>query len=468
MLPIIPMVLCGGSGTRLWPLSRELYPKQFIPFDDDTLFGKTLDRVAPLLDNSRALVVCNEQHRFFASGIVAEKGYRADVILEPCPRNTAPAIAMAALAAQEDGNDALLLVMPSDHVIEPQAVFLHVVQQAMPLAEAGDIVTFGIAPTHPETGYGYIQRGKALPNGGHRVARFMEKPSEDRARELLQQGDCTWNAGIFLFRASTYLEELARHAPAMHAACLAAWAGRSHDALFVRPGPELFAAIPADSIDYAIMEHTDRAAVMELALSWNDLGSWNAFYESAPHDDSGNAIKGDVLAVDCEDCYLHATSRLVATLGLKGLTIMETPDAVLVMDQNRAQDVKTILAELKTAKRPEANLHLKVYRPWGSYEVLAEAPNSKVKRITVNPGQELSLQLHYHRAEHWVVVNGTALVTQGEEERLLHEDESVYIPLGVKHRLQNPGCLPLQIIEVQTGSYLGEDDIVRFEDVYGR
>lgn len=468
MAKLCPVILSGGSGTRLWPLSRELHPKQFIPFDGDTLFGKTLERVAALPEATDPVVVCNEQHRFFASGIVREKGMTARIILEPMPRNTAPAIALAAFSAMEDGNDPVLLVLPSDHSIEPREVFAAAVATAARGAEGGSLVTFGVPPTRPETGYGYIRQGEPLPWGGRAVARFVEKPDARAAREMFETGGYSWNSGMFLFKASIFLAELGRFAPEMLARVEKTWTTRSRDGKFVRFAEDAFAPIPAESIDYAVMEKTDHAAVVDLPARWNDLGSWSAFYDEAPHDESGNAMIGDVVLKGAENCYVHSSHRLVAAMDVKGVAVVETADAVLVMDRNKSQGVKELLAGLKKDGRPETSTHLTVYRPWGSYQVLARADGFQVKRIIVNPGGVLSSQYHHHRAEHWIVVRGTARITNGEKTLMLGEDESTYISLGAVHRLENPGKMPLELIEVQSGSYLGEDDIVRLEDSYGR
>ena len=468
MTKLCPVILCGGSGTRLWPLSRELHPKQFIPFDGDTLFGKTLDRIAALPDVTAPVVVCNEQHRFFASGIVREKGLSARILLEPMPRNTAPAIAMAALESMADGEDPLLLVLPSDHSISPQEAFAAAVATAVRGAEADMLVTFGVAPTHPETGYGYIREGEALPWDGKRVARFVEKPDLVTAERMLTEGGFAWNSGMFLFRASVFLAELAKFAPKMETRAREAWNTRTRDGKFVRFAEETFAAIPAESIDYAVMEKTDKAAVVALDARWNDLGSWSAFYEEAECDECGNAVVGDVVLRDVTDCYIHSSHRLVAAMNLENVAVVETADAVLVMDRSNTQNVKELLATLKRDGRPETSTHLTVYRPWGHYQVLSKAERFQVKRIVVNPGGVLSSQYHHHRAEHWIVVRGTAKITNSDKVMLLGEDQSTYIPLGVVHRLENPGRVPLELIEVQSGSYLGEDDIVRLEDHYGR
>ena len=468
-LLIRPVILCGGSGTRLWPLSRTFHPKQFIELaPGSTLFGQTVKRARGLPGAGKPIVVCNENHRFFAAGILQELGVAADILLEPVARNTAPAIALAALAAQERDEDPVLFVMPSDHVIEPAGALNPAVEKAVGAAEKGSFVTFGVAPTRPETGYGYIQRGAEIRPGVFRVDRFVEKPRLEEAQRLVTDERYTWNSGMFLFRVSTFLDELRRCAPAIHDACGRAWSVRSRDLDFTRVDKESFAGSPPDSIDYAVMERTREACVVPLTADWNDLGSWKAFYENSARDPQGNARVGDVLTIDSENCYLHATHRLVASLGVKDLVVVETADAVLVADWSRTQDVKKLIERLNNAGRSEADTHVKVYRPWGAYESLSSGDRFQVKRIVVNPGKVLSLQFHHHRAEHWVVVRGTAKITVGDEVRLLGEDQSTYIPLGAVHRMENPGRIPLEIIEVQTGAYLGEDDIVRLEDSYGR
>ena len=470
------IILSGGSGTRLWPLSRGHYPKQFMDMGETTLFAQTLARAMALDDSLPPIVVCNEKHRFLASAILQEQSLlpgmkragQAQILLEPVARNTAPAIALSALAASGNKKDPLLLVLSSDHCINPQSAFEQAVRQAAPAAEDGRIVVFGVPPTRPETGFGYIRRGKEVYPDAYNVERFVEKPVAADAAAMLGQENYFWNSGMFLFRASTFLQELARHAPEVHTRCVEAWEKRSRDLGFIRPEPEAFDECPSISIDYAVMEHTDKACMVPLNAVWNDMGSWQAFFESAEKDSDGNACSGDVIQLDNRDCYLHAGHRLLATLGLEGLCVVETADAVLVLPRERSQEVKQLLEELARQGRQETETHVKVYRPWGSYESLVQRERFQVKRLIVDPGQELSLQLHHHRAEHWVVVQGTARVTVGDAVKLLKEDESIYIPLGCKHRLENPGRIPLEIIETQTGTYLGEDDIQRFEDTYGR
>lgn len=465
-MQLTPVILSGGSGTRLWPLSREMYPKQFLPLvGDKTMLQATWLRVAPLA-GSGPIVVANAEQRFVAAEQLAlVGGHPAAILLEPVGRNTAPAIAVAALEATRNGADALLLVLPSDHVIHDEAGFRRTVQAALPAAEAGKLVTFGIVPTHAETGYGYIQ---AAPGEGVRaVARFVEKPDAATAQAYVACGQYFWNSGMFLFKASRYLEELERYQPAMLEACRAAWQQAQRDPDFIRLEKDAFAASPSDSIDYAVMEKTADAAVLALDAGWSDVGSWSALRAVSPRDDAGNAHHGEVIALDCHDTYAYG-DKLIAMIGLDDVVVVETPDAVLVARGDRTQEVKDVVARIKAAGLPQATWHRKVYRPWGAYDSIDNGERFQVKRITVKPGGTLSLQKHYHRAEHWVVVSGTAEVTRGDETLLLTENQSTYIPLGVTHRLRNPGKLPLELIEVQSGSYLGEDDIVRFEDTYGR
>ncbi|AEM49862.1 mannose-1-phosphate guanylyltransferase/mannose-6-phosphate isomerase [Stenotrophomonas maltophilia] len=466
MSTIQPVILSGGSGTRLWPLSREAYPKQFLPLaSEQTMLQATWQRVAPIAARG-PLVIANEEHRFVAAEQLQQVGAEpAAIILEPVGRNTAPAIAVAALEATRDGADALLLVLPSDHVINNETAFRSAVQAAAAAAEAGKLVTFGIVPTGPETGYGYI---KAADGQGLRaVERFVEKPDLDTATGYVSSGQYYWNSGMFLFKASRYLQELERFQPAMLAGSRQAWQQARRDADFTRLDKDAFTAVPSDSIDYAVMEKTADAVVIPLDAGWNDVGSWTALRDVSQQDGDGNAHQGDVIAIDCRNTYAYA-QRLVALVGLDDVVVVETDDAVLVGKADRMQDVKTVVAQLKAEGRSEATWHRKVYRPWGAYDSIDNGERFQVKRITVKPGGTLSLQMHHHRAEHWIVVSGTAEVTRGDEVILLSENQSTYIPLGVTHRLRNPGKLPLELIEVQSGSYLGEDDIVRFEDTYGR
>ncbi|HCB14100.1 MAG TPA: mannose-1-phosphate guanylyltransferase/mannose-6-phosphate isomerase [Gammaproteobacteria bacterium] len=469
---IIPVILSGGSGTRLWPLSRETYPKQFLPLvDQNTMLQNTALRVAGLPDIAAPLVVCNEEHRFMVAEQLRAVGiHPAAVILEPLGRNTAPAVAIAALHAQRCSDDPVLLVLPSDHVIADIEGFRTAVCQVAPYAEAGRLITFGIIPTMPETGYGYIQAGAPLDGSEiYEVDRFVEKPDLATALSYLESGHYYWNSGMFMFSTSTFLAELERFAPAMLAACQRALATTDQaDRDFLWLGREAFAACPKDSIDYAVMEKTDHAVVMPLAVGWNDVGSWSALWEVGQRDQEGNIKRGDVISVDSRDSYIDAASRLVATIGVEHLVVVETADAVLVASKDQVQEVKAVVDQLKTRQRPEGRMHRKVYRPWGCYDSIDFDQRFQVKRITVNPGASLSSQMHHHRAEHWVVVRGTARVTRGEDVFLLTENQSTYISVGVRHRLENPGKIPLEIVEVQSGSYLGEDDIVRYDDAYGR
>ena len=468
---IVPVILSGGSGTRLWPLSREAYPKQFLPLvDQNTLLQNTALRIAGLADVAAPLVVCNQEHRFMVAEQLRAIGIQpATAILEPVGRNTAPAVAVAALHAQCDGADPTLLILPADHVIADVEGFRAAVRQVATHAEAGRLITFGIVPTAPETGYGYIKAGAPLDNSGVcAVERFVEKPDADTAQTYLRSGAYSWNSGMFMFRASAFLAELERLAPTMLAACQQALATGRADRDFLWLDSAAFAACPKDSIDYAVMEKTDHAVILPLEVGWNDVGSWSALWEVGERDGDGNIARGDVIEVDTRDSYVDATSRLVATVGVEHLVVVETADAVLVATKDRVQDVKTVVDRLKARRRPEGSSHRKVYRPWGFYDSIDLDRRFQVKRIMIKPGACISSQMHHHRAEHWVVVSGTARVHRGDEEYLLTENQSTYIPVGVPHRLTNPGKIPLEIIEVQSGSYLGEDDIVRFEDVYGR
>lgn len=463
-----PVILSGGSGTRLWPLSRGQYPKQFLPLvGSNTMLQETVCRLQGLEDLDVPIAVCNEDHRFMLAEQLREIGIKpAAIILEPAAKNTAPAVAAAALAAHSE-ND-ILLVLPADHIIQNVAAFHRAVDLARQQAAQGFLVTFGIVPTLPETGYGYIKRGAELAGEAFSVAAFVEKPDAQTAERYVQSGEYYWNSGMFAFQAGRYLEELEKFNPRMLDACRKAFAISRRDADFIRLDRETFASCPADSIDYAVMEKTDAAVMIPLDAEWNDVGSWSALWDVTDKDADGNAVKGDVLTVDAKNSFLHAESKLLAAIGVRDLVIVETDDAVMVAAKDRVQDLKQVVDTLKMQKRPEAELHRKVYRPWGYYDGLDSGDRHQAKRIMVKPGAKLSLQMHHHRAEHWVVVKGTALVTKGDETMLLTENQSTYIPPGTVHRLENPGVIPLEMIEVQTGSYLGEDDIVRFGDQYGR
>jgi len=465
---ILPVILAGGSGTRLWPLSRLHYAKQYLALGgDSTLLQDTVLRLAALA-HLPPLLVCNEETRFLAAEQMRQIGCEdASILLEPAGRNTAPAIALAALEAVAGGGDPVLLVMPADHKITDSAGFVAAVQTGQTLADSGHVVTFGITPTQPETGYGYIRRGAAL-GAAFKVDTFVEKPDANTAEAYLEAGGYYWNSGIFMVRARRYLAELHRHRPDILAACTTAYQGRQADLDFLRFDADAFLACPDVSIDYAVMEKTGAAVVVPLDAGWSDIGSWAALWAASPKDAQGNCAVGDVLSLDGSGNYIHAGSRLVAAVGCENMVIIETKDAVLVAPKQRVQDVKALVAELKDAARPEVDYHREVYRPWGKYDCIDGGARYQVKRITVNPGAKLSVQKHHHRAEHWVVVRGTALVLCGEDTLLVTENQSTYIPLGEIHALENPGKTPLELIEVQSGSYLGEDDIIRFEDKYGR
>jgi mannose-1-phosphate guanylyltransferase/mannose-6-phosphate isomerase len=468
MRTLLPVLLSGGSGTRLWPLSRESYPKQFLPLlTEHSLLQMTWLRLRGLPGAQSPLVVANEAHRFVVAEQLRLAGATPSaLILEPIGRNTAPAIAVAALQAMADGEDPVLLVLPSDHAIADEAGFRAAVLSVLPAAEAGALVTFGIVPTAPEIGYGYIKA--VLGEGVRAVERFVEKPDAATALRYLAEGGYYWNSGMFAFRASRYLEELAKTRPAIVAAARAALSGAKRDADFLRLDAEAFAACPADSIDYAVMEKTEAAQVLPIDLGWSDVGSWSALWQTLEQDGDGNAHRGDVIAQDCRNTLAIGDKRLIAMIGLRNLVIVDTDDAVLIAAKDRVQEVKDIVARLKKDQRSQATWHRKVYRPWGSYDGIDNGDRFQVKRIIVKPGAALSLQMHHHRAEHWIVVRGTARVTCDENVFTLAENQSTYIPLGSKHRLENPGKMPLELIEVQSGAYLGEDDIVRFDDVYGR
>jgi mannose-1-phosphate guanylyltransferase/mannose-6-phosphate isomerase len=493
---ITPVILCGGSGTRLWPLSRKSFPKQFVPLiDNKSLLQLTLERVAQLNGSgtsSEVICVAAEDHRFLVAESMQSAKVKGQIILEPVARNTAPAMALAALqAAPQD----LLLFCPSDHYIPDAQAFATMVQQGSQAARQGAIVTFGVVPSFPSTAYGYIEQGAVSGDGSYEVAQFIEKPNAEKAQALILQGNVLWNAGIFLAQASTLLEALQQHAADILHSCQQAMAHATHDQQFLRPGQQAFADCRAESIDYAVMEPLSSRllprgegrgedsslplplgegrgeggiAVFPFHGQWSDVGSWNAVADLSPADEQGNRIDGQGLAIQSQRTYIHAPHRVVVALGTQDLLIIDTPDALLVASSSHAEQVKNVVAQLETRGSPQASLHRKVARPWGSYDSIDRGERFQVKRITVRPGAKLSLQMHHHRAEHWIVVSGTALVTKGSETFLLTENQSTYIPIGEIHRLENPGNTDLEMIEVQTGSYLGEDDIVRFEDTYGR
>jgi mannose-1-phosphate guanylyltransferase/mannose-6-phosphate isomerase len=516
---IHPVILSGGSGSRLWPLSREHYPKQLLALvGERTLLQETICHLEGVKEASEPIVVCNEEHRFLVAEQIRQLGGKpagdvqgrtiakgptnvgrsrhpashdigtslygtggrtpgATIILEPAGRNTAPALTLAALAITQGGKDGVMLVMPSDHVIRDRAAFVNAVRQGAELAgrrerpEHGALVTFGIVPTSPQTGYGYIKQGELLPAQtypAYHVAAFVEKPDLSTAQSYLADGRYYWNSGIFMMRAETWLNELDEQRPDIAAACRAAYAQGKKDGDFYRPDAALFSACPSDSIDYAVMEKTAHAIVIPLAAGWSDIGAWPALWEVCPQDAQGNVIRGDVSTHATQNALLIAQHRFLAVVGVEDIIVVETADAVLVVHKDHAQHVKEIVTKLKAEQREEYKTHRKVHRPWGSYEGVDAGPRFQVKRICVRPGAALSLQMHHHRAEHWIVVKGTAKVTRGEEVFLLSENQSTYIPIGVRHRLENPGTLVLEMIEVQSGSYLGEDDIVRFADNYNR
>ncbi|MGQ9685976.1 MAG: mannose-1-phosphate guanylyltransferase/mannose-6-phosphate isomerase [Thiobacillaceae bacterium] len=470
-MTIYPVILSGGSGTRLWPLSRAALPKQLLPLASElTLVQETVLRLDGLPDVAAPLIVCNEEHRFLIAEQLRAVGIAPlGIYLEPVGRNTAPAAAVAALVLTRGDPDAVMLLMPADHLIEDVAAFHAAIVEGLQAARSGHLVTFGIVPDSPHTGYGYIQRGEALAGtGAYRVARFVEKPDLATAETYVASGDYYWNSGMFLFPAQRFLDELRQLRPELVSACEQALERGSRDLDFHRLERDAFAACPADSIDYAVMEHTRHAAVVPADMGWNDIGAWPALWQVAAKDADGNVSRGDVYLDGVRDSYVRAESRMIAALGVRDLIIIETADAVLVADRARAQDVKKVVDHLKANNRSEHEFHTRVYRPWGWYEGIDAGDRFQVKRIMVKPGEKLSLQMHHHRAEHWIVVSGTARVTRDGQEQLLSENQSTYIPLGTTHRLENPGKIPLHMIEVQSGAYLGEDDIVRFEDVYKR
>ncbi len=468
-MTIHPVVLSGGSGTRLWPLSRAAYPKQLMPLvGERSLLMETVHRVTDAGQFAAPVLICNDEHRFLVAEQLREMGCKPEaIVLEPIGRNTAPAVAVAALMAKPDS---VLLILPSDHHIVDTAKFRAAIAVAAKAAEAGSLVTFGIEPTAPETGYGYIRRGEALggTKGAFKVAAFVEKPDAAKAETYLAAGDYLWNSGMFVFRADRFLAELAKFEPAMLAAVKEAVAGATRDLDFIRLGKDSFAKATSKSIDYAVMEKTEHAAVVPADMGWSDVGSWAALWDVAERDAQGNALIGDVIAADVTNSYIRSESRLVTAVGLDNIVLIETVDAVMAVARDRAQDIRLIVDKLQKAERGERLAHRRVYRPWGSYETVDIDDGFQVKRLVVNPGARLSLQKHAQRAEHWVVVRGTARVTRDRDVYDLHANQSTYIPLGAVHRLENPGEEILHLIEVQSGDYLGEDDIVRLEDNYGR
>lgn len=470
-MTIYPVILSGGSGARLWPMSRAALPKQLLPLASNlSMVQETVQRLAGLADQGQPLIVCNNEHRFLIAEQMRDIGVELlGIFLEPVGRNTAPAAVVAALTLLKRDPEAVMLVLPADHLIRDVAAFHTAIRQGLDAVAAGCLVTFGIVADMPETGYGYIQRGASLACGGaHRVARFVEKPNLENAERFVAAGDYFWNSGMFLFNCQQFLDELKCVRPDILSACEQALAQGRHDLDFCRLDKTAFAACPSDSIDYAVMEHTQHAAVVPTDIGWSDIGSWSALWDVGSKDAQGNVVRGDVYLEGVGNSLVRAESRMVAAIGVSNLLIVETADAVLVADKDRAQDVKKIVDYLKASGRSEYEFHTRVLRPWGWYEGIDAGERFQVKRIMVKPGEKLSLQMHHHRAEHWVVVSGTAMVTRDGVEELLSENQSVYIPLGTTHRLANPGRLPLHLIEVQSGSYLGEDDIVRFEDIYQR
>ena len=466
MSKIIPVILSGGSGTRLWPLSRKLRPKQFLAIvGEDTLFQSTLKRLQQLDNLLEPIIVCNEEHRFMVAEQLRELGVKeSSILLEPIGRNTAPAIALAALLAKNKQlSDAILLVLPADHIIKNEIALHQAIQKALPLADSGKLVTFGIVPNCAETGYGYIQH-----DGASQVLRFVEKPDKPTAEAYVNSGEYLWNSGMFLFKASSFLETLSQYEPDILHSCQTALEHPHSDKDFMRINAEAFKTCPSISIDYAVMEKAKNVAVTPLDAGWSDVGAWSAVWDVGAKDINGNVLRGDVLTSQAQNNLVYSEERLVALVGVDNLVVIDTKDATLVAQRDQVQDVKKIVEQLQHQERSEAVLHREVFRPWGSYDCIDGADRFQVKRITVNPGERLSLQMHYHRAEHWIVVKGTAEVRCGEKTMILTENQSTYIPLGEVHQLANPGKVPLEIIEVQSGSYLGEDDIVRFEDRYGR
>ena len=469
MATITPVLLCGGVGSRLWPVSRQGRPKQYLNLIGETsMLQQTLTRIEALAQSS-PIIVCNEEHRFLVAEQVRQLGLTSPTnILEPEGKNTAPAIALAAIAASASDSEVNLLVLPADHYVGKPTALIDAIEKAASAASQGKLVTFGLVPSRPETGYGYIRRGEALAIDVSVLERFVEKPDQPTAEGYIASGDYVWNSGMFMFTAGQFLVSLAKFQPKMAQVCQRAMEQAERDMDFIRPDAEVFTTCPSDSIDYAVMEHTPEGAVVSLDCDWSDIGAWSALWEAGDEDSAGNVTHGDVVLNKTQNSYIRSQSRLVTTTGVSDIVVVETADAVMVADRHSVQDVKDIVNALKASDPSEADVHQRVFRPWGSYESLTSGAGFQVKRLIVNPGQQLSLQLHHHRAEHWVVVRGTAKVVNGDSELIFSADQSTYIPLGVKHCLSNPGPEVLELIEVQSGSYLGEDDIIRFDDVYGR
>ena len=468
MSTIIPVILCGGSGTRLWPISREDYPKQFISIDGcSTLFESTLNRLNAFPNIEHIIVVCNEKHKFYIKNIVKKYTKDINIILEPNQRDTAAAIALAALLIEQISKDSVMLVLPADHAISNDNIFCESILDALYLAKQNYILTFGVKPLMPEIGFGYIEQGSPI-GIGYTISRFIEKPDINAANKMIKEGTYLWNSGIYLMRSSIFLRELKLYEPEIESLCRSTWENHREKDSFFYPDNVNFTSIPAKSVDYAIMERTSKAVVFPLRVEWNDLGSWERIYQISKKDDNNNVISGDVILEDSNRCYVNSRNRLVAAIGVNDLSIIETQDAILISPRKKTQDVKKVVQRLKELQRSEYKEHTLVYRPWGSYEALVKGERFQVKRIIVNPGEELSLQLHHHRAEHWIIVSGTAEVTNGDKVYIITENQSTFIPIGTVHRLKNPGIIPLILIEIQSGAYLGEDDIVRLADIYDR
>ncbi|HHH9824327.1 TPA: mannose-1-phosphate guanylyltransferase/mannose-6-phosphate isomerase [Enterobacter asburiae] len=468
---LLPVIMAGGTGSRLWPLSRELHPKQFLRlYGTHSMLQETLIRLEGL-EVSEPVVICNEEHRFMmAEQLRQVKMLSHNIILEPTGRSTAPAVALAALNALEKGENPIMLVLAADHIINNVSAFHRAIEEAIIYAQQGSLVTFGIVPTGPETGYGYIQRGDSCGDSAEtaHVKRFVEKPNKETAERYIADGDHYWNSGMFMFHAQRYIDELEKFRPDILSICRSALTAAAEERHFISVDPEIFAQCPDESIDYAVMEKTNDAVVVRLDIGWSDVGSWSALWDMSEKDSAGNAIKGDTFLYDSHDCYINSDGKLVATIGVDNLVIINTKDAVLVIDKSRVQEVKKVVEYLKKSQRSEYRIHREYYRPWGCCDILAAEDRFNVNRVKVNPGEAFSLQMHHHRTEHWVILSGTARVTIGEQTFLMTENQSTFIPIGMVHRLENPGNIPLELVEIQSGSYLGEDDIVRMEDLYGR